>query len=83
MLHGATFVFTGEMSSMTRHDAEALVRQRGGQATSSVSRHTDYVVAGANPGSKSQKAKALGVKILNEAQFKKLLRKRWPVVSDQ
>ncbi len=71
--HGLTFAFTGELSHLTRHDAEAFVRQRGGRAASSVSRHTDYVVIGSNPGSKYQRAKKLGVKILDETQFKRLL----------
>jgi DNA ligase (NAD+) len=72
-LHGVTFVFTGELAGLTRHDAQVLVRQRGGQATSGVTRHTTYVVAGSHPGSKAQKAKALGVQVIHEAQFKKLL----------
>jgi NAD-dependent DNA ligase len=53
--------------------AEALVRQLGGKASSSISRQTDYVVAGTEPGSKYQKAIALGVTILDEQQFKKLV----------
>ncbi|MBI4354162.1 MAG: NAD-dependent DNA ligase LigA [Candidatus Omnitrophica bacterium] len=72
-LRGLTFVLTGELSSISRHDAEALVRQRGGRAASSVSRQTDYVVAGSDPGSKYQRAKTLGVKIIDEAQFKKMV----------
>ncbi|MBI4003572.1 MAG: NAD-dependent DNA ligase LigA, partial [Candidatus Omnitrophica bacterium] len=68
-----TVVFTGEFSGMTRQQAEALVRRLGGKASSSVSRLTTYVVAGTAPGSKAAKAKQLGVKILDEGQFKKLV----------
>jgi len=71
-LANLTFVFTGELSSMSRPEAEALVRQRGGKASSSVSRLTDYVVAGTSAGSKLAKAKELGVEVINEPQFKKL-----------
>ncbi len=68
-----TFVFTGELSSLTRPQAEALVRGLGGEASSSVSRTTTYVVVGASPGSKHDRAKALGVKILDEKQFQQLI----------
>ena len=72
-LANTTFVFTGELSSLSRTQAEALVQQLGGNASSSVSRLTNYVVVGADPGSKFEKAKQLGVKILDETQFKKLV----------
>jgi len=68
-----TFVFTGELSAMSRGDAEVLVRQLGGTAASSVSRLTTYVVAGTSPGSKFERAKQLGVKIIDETQFRKLV----------
>lgn len=72
-LAGKTFVFTGGLSAMSRPDAEALVRRLGARASSSVSRKTDYVVVGDSPGSKLEQAKKLGVKVIDEAQFQKLL----------
>jgi DNA ligase (NAD+) len=72
-LAGKTFVFTGELSNRTREEAAALVKQHGGTVTSSVSKKTDYVVAGADPGSKLDKAKSLGLTILEESAFEKLL----------
>ncbi len=78
-LAGITFVFTGELSGMTRPQAEGLVRQLGGAASSSVSQRTSYVVTGTSPGSKAEKAKRLGVKILDEGEFKKLVQREWRV----
>jgi len=75
ILAGRTFVFTGELNSYTRQEAELLVSGLGGRASSSVSKNTDFVVAGSSPGSKSEKAKRLGVNIINEKKFKELLRK--------
>jgi hypothetical protein len=66
---GKTVVFTGELSSMKRADAEKLVVQFGGKATGSVSRKTDFVVVGSDAGSKLQKARELGIAVLNEQQF--------------
>lgn len=68
-LAGKTFVFTGELSSMSRAEAAALVMSLGGKDTSSVSAKTSYVVVGANAGSKYDKALKLGIKILKEAEF--------------
>ncbi len=70
---GLTFVLTGELSGFTRDEAKAMIKEKGGSVSSSVSQKTDYVVAGENPGSKYDKAKELGVKILSEDEFKKLL----------
>jgi len=72
-LAGKTFVFTGELKSLSRLEAEALVRQHGGNAVSSVNKNTDFVIAGENPGSKYEKARALGVKIIHEDEFSRLL----------
>ncbi len=67
-----TFVFTGTLVNLTRERAEELVERYGGRAAGSVSRKTDYVVAGESPGSKYEKAKQLGVTILSEDEFLKL-----------
>lgn len=75
-LLGKTFVFTGTLANYSRPDAEQLVRDLGGNASSSVSKKTDYVVAGTEPGSKSDKAKKLGVKIISEEEFNKLIKQR-------
>jgi DNA ligase (NAD+) len=72
-LLGKTFVLTGELSHFTRDEAKRKIKQLGGSVSSSVSRKTDFVVAGADPGSKYDNAQKLGVKILNEAEFSTLL----------
>ena len=73
-LEGKIFVLTGELDSMTRDQGKAAVRERGGTVSGSVSKKTDYVVAGANPGSKLVNAEKLGVAILDEPAFQKLLK---------
>jgi DNA ligase (NAD+) len=70
---GMTFVFTGTLVNRSREEAEALVAAHGGKAGGSVSKKTNYVVVGADPGSKFEKAKSLKVPILDESQFEKLL----------
>jgi DNA ligase (NAD+) len=74
-LTGKTFVFTGTLETMSRPDAEALVRKLGGKAASSVSSKTSYVVAGPNAGSKLEKAQKLKLAILDEEQFLALVPK--------
>jgi DNA ligase (NAD+) len=75
-LKGLTFVFTGEMSKYSRPDAKELVEKQGGQVADNVGKNVDYVVVGANPGSKYQKAQALGIKILTEPEFLALLERK-------
>ena len=73
-LTGKTLVFTGELQGLSRGEAETLARSLGANPVSSVSKNTDFVVAGANPGSKYDKAMQLGVKIINEKEFKEMIK---------
>jgi DNA ligase (NAD+) len=72
-LSGKTFVLTGTLPVMSREDATEAIQSRGGKVTGSVSKKTNYVVAGADPGSKLAKAETLGVPVLDEAGLKQLL----------
>ncbi len=72
-LAGKTFVLTGTLPSMTREEATEKIEALGGHVTGSVSKKTDYVLTGAEPGSKFDKAKELGVKIIDEAELRKIL----------
>jgi len=67
-------VFTGELKQLTRSQAQALVRSHGGSVGSSVTQKTTLVIAGKAAGSKAEKAKALGVKIVSEAEFMKVVK---------
>lgn len=72
-LQGKTFVFTGVLKSMSRDEAKEKVRELGGNVSSSVSKNTDFVVLGENPGSKYDKAKKLGLEIISEKEFLKMI----------
>jgi DNA ligase (NAD+) len=70
---GKVFVLTGTLPNLTRDEARELIEANGGRVTGSVSKKTDYVLAGADPGSKLDKANQLGVQVIDEAEFKKML----------
>lgn len=72
---GKTFVLTGKLEHYTRDEAAAIIEERGGRVSSSVSKNTDYVLAGSDAGSKLAKAKALGVRIIDESEFESMLKK--------
>ena len=72
-LFGKTMVVTGTLETLSRDEAKEKIRELGGKVSSSVSKQTDYVLAGVNPGSKYEDAKELGVKILTESEFLKLI----------
>ncbi|MCA9157652.1 MAG: NAD-dependent DNA ligase LigA [Planctomycetales bacterium] len=73
ILAGKSFVVTGTLTRYTRDEIQALIAQHGGRAASSISKSTDYVVAGEKAGSKLEKAQQLGVQVLSEAQFEQLV----------
>jgi DNA ligase (NAD+) len=73
-LEGKTFVLTGTLKSMTREEAKEKIRNLGGETSESVSKKTNFLVVGENPGSKFQKAKKLGVKTIDEKEFLEMLK---------
>jgi DNA ligase (NAD+) len=72
-LEGKTFVLTGSLGRLTREEATAMIRRAGGKVTGSVSKNTDYVVAGDSPGSKLAKAEELGTAVVDEDGLRKLV----------
>ncbi len=70
---GKSFVFTGGLANRSREEAGEIVQQHGGKVSGSVSKKTDYAVVGTDPGSKYEKAKELGVTILSEGEFERLV----------
>jgi len=75
LLAGKTFVVTGTLTGFTRQGIEEAIQRLGGNASSSISKNTDYLILGEEPGSKFEKAKKLGVKIISENEFKKMIGK--------
>ncbi|RKY08502.1 MAG: DNA ligase, partial [Planctomycetota bacterium] len=73
VLAGKTLVVTGTLGNFTRIDVERAIKENGGKVSSSVSKKTDFVLAGDNPGSKLEKARQLGVRIINEKQFLEMI----------
>ena len=71
---GMTFVLTGTMPNLSREEAKAKILDLGGKVASSVSKNTDYVVLGENPGSKFEDAKKLGIKIIDKKEFLGLIK---------
>lgn len=71
---GKTFVLTGELNDFTREEAKSIIENLGGKVTSSVSKKTNYVLVGSNPGSKYEKALSLKIPLLTESDFKKMLK---------
>ena len=74
-LAGKTFVLTGVLDSLTRDEARKTIEDKGGRVSSSVSKKTDFIVVGKDPGSKYDNAVKLGVKTLNEDDFKEMIEK--------
>ena len=72
-LAGKTFVLTGTLETLGRDEAKDKIRELGGDISSSVSKETNYVVVGAEPGSKYDRAKKLGTKVVDEKEFLKML----------
>ena len=72
-LQGKTFVLTGTMSAMSRDEAKEKIKSLGGEVSESVSRKTMAVVAGENPGSKLEKARSLGIRVVDENEFLEML----------
>jgi len=73
-LKGLTFVLTGSLENITRNEAKEKIRELGGEVSESISRKTNYVVVGKEPGSKLKKAKRLGIKTIEEKEFLKLIK---------
>lgn len=72
-LSGKTIVVTGTLKSFSRSEIEGLIRKLGGSPSSSVSKNTDFLVCGEEAGSKLEKAKELGVKVISEEEFRKMV----------
>ena len=75
VLKGRTIVVTGTLPTLSRDEAEKLIRDNGGKASSSVSKKTSYVLAGEKAGSKLDKANSLGIPVITEEEFLKMINK--------
>jgi DNA ligase (NAD+) len=75
-LRGLTFVITGTLGDLSRQDARELIERNGGKVTGSVSARTDYLVMGAEPGSKLDRARSLGVKTIGSAELERMIRRK-------
>lgn len=73
-LSGKTFVLTGTLENYTRNEASEIIESMGGKVTSSVSKNTSFVLSGADPGSKIDKANKLGVKVISEDEFAEMIK---------
>jgi len=73
ILAGKTFVLTGALDSFTRDEAAGMIKELGGRVTASVTKKTDYVIAGTDPGSKYERAVTLGVAVIDEEEFRKMI----------
>jgi len=80
-LAGKTFVITGILKDFSRQQAKDLIKVLGGNVVESISKNTTYLIVGQNPGSKLGKAQKLGVKTINESEFKKLLLETSPTTA--
>ena len=76
MINGKTFVLTGTLEKYKREEASELIEKAGGRVTNSVSKKTDYVIAGEEVGSKLEKAKKLGIKIIDGKEFGNMLKQK-------
>ncbi|MCX7917937.1 MAG: NAD-dependent DNA ligase LigA [bacterium] len=76
ILAGLTFVITGTLKNYSRNEIQNYIKKLGGKVTNSVSKNTDYIICGSEPGSKLEKGRALGIKIISEEEFEKLVKER-------
>jgi DNA ligase (NAD+) len=76
ILTGLTFVVTGTLKNYSRDEIHNYIKKLGGKVSNSVSKNTDYLICGESPGSKLEKARAIGVKVISEEEFEELVKSR-------
>jgi len=76
LLSGKTIVITGSLEAYSRNEAKMIIEELGGNVSSTVSKNTDFVIVGEAPGSKYEKAMSLGIEIIDENDFKKMIENR-------